>query len=184
MEASASQMAVGNMGDVTFWCLPAGDFIDPAGYLSAPPLNAVVGQIIKGQLEYAGEFSQCTFVYDFKSPVPQGAQFEAKDNSSSIPFLAVKLSPDPANPNKGYAVLMHGMITAPPAWEILFQFSVTSPSSSAVWTSPAHYDRGWRAPVCWTGLKPNPVTLACPAWQDTHPSDPGYTPPAPETNTE
>jgi hypothetical protein len=166
--------------DVSFWCLPASDGVIPVDYSPVPPNNAILAHLTNGQVEYIGTFSQCTFVYDFKSPVPLGALLEVKDNSNSIPFLTVKMNPDPTNPNKGYAVVKHSMVIAPPAWEIYYEFTVTSSSSSSVWTSPVHYDRGWRAPVCWTGLSPNPVTLACPAWQDTHPSDPGYTPPAPE----
>ena len=160
--------------EVSYWCLPQTGVPAPAEYSPIPPQNAVKAQLINSLIDYRGSFIQCTFVYDFKSPVPTGAKLEISDKSNSVPFLSSTLTPDPANPNKAYTLISHSMLTAPPAWETLYQFNISSASSSSVWTSGVHYDRGWRATICWTGLLPNPTTLHCPLQQDPHSGDPGY----------
>jgi hypothetical protein len=149
-------------GEITFWCLPVDGLPLLDSYTSDIPQDAVMAQVANNQLEYVGTFKECIFTYDFKSPMPAGAELQISDTNNISPWFSTTLTPDPSNPNQGYAVLTHAMIVAPPVWTALNNFTIASPTQKVIWTSLVRYDRGWRPAICWNGFLPDPRTLTCP----------------------
>lgn len=167
---SASSQAV-------LWCAPKDSIISTVKSVDALPAIPDGAKMTdfsdpKGMMVYP--FSGCIFTYNFGQAVPQDAELSIYDQAST-PFLKVKLNAVASNPSMGYALVSHGTINEPPAWSVGITLKLASGGNN-IWTGSTTIDRGWRAPLCWQGRLPNPVTLACPAWQDTHPDDPGYTP--------
>jgi hypothetical protein len=164
---------------ISAWCLPEDTSIRTVENLLNPPVNARLANILNGELEVNNlPSSVCVFLYHFNMPAPQGITLEVYDQNLDSPWLTSELIPLKDNPQVAAVVLNHAYITAPPFWNIGYQFSVKDSQGSELRRDQVNLHR-WVPERCWNGNLPNVFTLTCPLQQDLHPWDTGYGTPMP-----
>ena len=128
---------IGQMLDgLSGWCMPLGYGLpDETDYgSSGMPKNGRPG-IVENKLNIMnipGDF--CTLVFTFDSLVIKGTQVEFKQVHNNQVFYTVELISSAANPNIGYAHLLHSWVVNPPLYLVAYLVEVIDPNGSVVWS--------------------------------------------------
>lgn len=118
------------------WCMPLGYGVpDEMDYgCSGMPKNGRPGIVENGLNIMHIPGNLCTLVFTFDSPVVKGTQVEVKQLHNNQNFYAVELIPSAANPNIGYAHLLHSWVVNPPLWLVTYSVEVIDPNGATCWS--------------------------------------------------
>jgi hypothetical protein len=164
---------------ISAWCLPEDAAINLVEDLQNPPAYARLANVVNRELEVNNlPSSACVILYHFNMAAPQGISLNVYDQNQDSPWLTTELVPLKDNPQVAAAVLTHSYITAPPFWNISYQFALKNSQGSELRSDKVNLHR-WVPERCWNGNLPNVFTLTCPLQQDLHPWDTGYGTPMP-----
>lgn len=156
------------------WCLPENTLLSAAENPLAPAETAELSAMVNGALEIRNmPWSACVFTYTFNQAAPDGLKLEVYEVGAQAPWLTSDLKPVGDKPEMVSTVLTHTYITAPPFWQISYEFALKDGNGQEIARTPVNLYR-WQPPLCFNGQPPNVHTLRCPLWQDLHPWDPGY----------
>ncbi len=157
------------------WCMPAAYGMPPVVESAAMPENARAFTQDGDQIKLIYPDSVCVFSFTFNQIAPEGLNLEWYDaGKSTSPWNVIPLHSDPADGNTAFGTTNHTFVIEPPFWFISYSIALLANDGTKLWDSSIYLERDWQPELCWNGVLPNPVTLACTKQQDLHPVDPGY----------
>lgn len=153
------------------WCLPNNASNPGGGYRM--PKGGAAGRAVEGGVELDGVVKNCTFIYTFNQPMPEGVEVAIYDRRPD-PWIHYALTAAPDDPNTGYFTTAHGFIVNAPFWVITYQFEVRDADGKELRSDDVTILKPQNVGYCFEGELPDPVTLKCRFLGEAHPWDAWY----------